>query len=99
MMTMLPSQTLVMGPIEKELVDTDAKAKEMGLKGEMIGVLADIRAKEGRQAVSDAITKSGKTLRTIIHNAGVNTPCKMMMDIGVEDWERVITCACRSSTK
>eukprot|EP00468_Gymnochlora_sp_CCMP2014_P007246 CAMPEP_0167752364 /NCGR_PEP_ID=MMETSP0110_2-20121227/7098_1 /TAXON_ID=629695 /ORGANISM="Gymnochlora sp., Strain CCMP2014" /LENGTH=292 /DNA_ID=CAMNT_0007637973 /DNA_START=295 /DNA_END=1173 /DNA_ORIENTATION=- len=82
--------TIVMGPFEKELEDTKAKADAAGLKGEMIGVVGDVRYPEGSQAVVDAVKATGKTLRVIIHNAGVNTPCKPMMELSREEWDRVM---------
>lgn len=69
---------------------TQAKADEMGLKGQMIPVIGDIRDKDGRAKVAQAIEETGKTLRVLIHNAGVNTPCKMMMDLTPEEWDRVM---------
>eukprot|EP00467_Chlorarachnion_reptans_P002736 CAMPEP_0114525550 /NCGR_PEP_ID=MMETSP0109-20121206/22495_1 /TAXON_ID=29199 /ORGANISM="Chlorarachnion reptans, Strain CCCM449" /LENGTH=310 /DNA_ID=CAMNT_0001707161 /DNA_START=27 /DNA_END=959 /DNA_ORIENTATION=- len=80
--------TLVMDM--KEPTDTAAKAKEMGLKGEMLSVVADVTSQEGREAVAQAVADSGKTLRILIHNAGVNTPCKMMTDLSVKEWDRVM---------
>eukprot|EP00471_Norrisiella_sphaerica_P001524 CAMPEP_0184483288 /NCGR_PEP_ID=MMETSP0113_2-20130426/4922_1 /TAXON_ID=91329 /ORGANISM="Norrisiella sphaerica, Strain BC52" /LENGTH=298 /DNA_ID=CAMNT_0026863589 /DNA_START=1054 /DNA_END=1950 /DNA_ORIENTATION=+ len=82
--------TVVMGPIEKELEDTAALVKESGVAGEYIPVLADIREDAGRKKCADAIKATGKDLRVLIHNAGVNTPCKMMMDLSVAEWDRVM---------
>lgn len=74
----------------KEPTSTMSKAKELGLKGEMLSVVSDITSKEGREAVAQAVADSGKTLRVIIHNAGVNTPCKMMTELTEKEWDRVI---------
>jgi len=81
---------VVMGPIQKELDDTMALAKSEDVKGEMIPVLADIREDSGRKAVADAVKSTGKDLRVLIHNAGVNTPCKKMMDLSPAEWDRVM---------
>eukprot|EP00467_Chlorarachnion_reptans_P002388 CAMPEP_0114512436 /NCGR_PEP_ID=MMETSP0109-20121206/14974_1 /TAXON_ID=29199 /ORGANISM="Chlorarachnion reptans, Strain CCCM449" /LENGTH=306 /DNA_ID=CAMNT_0001692119 /DNA_START=72 /DNA_END=992 /DNA_ORIENTATION=+ len=72
----------------KALKATEELAKD--LKGEFIGVQGDIRDPKGREAVAEAVRKTGKPLRTLVHNAGVNTPCKMMMDLTPQGWERAM---------
>jgi len=72
----------------KALKATADLAKD--LPGDFIGVIGDIRSEKGRKDVAEAVKKTGKPLRTLIHNAGVNTPCKLMMDLKPAEWERVM---------
>jgi len=73
---------------EKGLAETNELAQ--GLKGNLVQVLGDIRSSDSREALVEAVKGTGKPLRTLIHNAGVNTPCKMMMDLEEGSWERVM---------
>jgi len=81
---------LIMGPFPKQLEETAALVDKMGLKGTLMCVKGDIRSPEGRKGVYEAIEKSQKTLRVLIHNAGVNTPCKNMMDLEEGEWNRAL---------
>jgi len=74
----------------KALSATEDIVKAKGLKGKFIGVIGDIRDGKSRKAVAEAVKKTGKPLRLLIHNAGVNTPCKMMMELSEPAWERVM---------
>jgi len=74
----------------KALEATEKLAKSMNLKGDFVGVIGDIRDSKSRAAVAAAVQKTGKPLRTLIHNAGVNTPCKMMMELDERSWGRVM---------
>mmetsp|Transcript_4679 Transcript_4679/g.6623 ORF Transcript_4679/g.6623 Transcript_4679/m.6623 type:complete len:295 (+) Transcript_4679:90-974(+) len=81
---------VVMDFNEKALAATQEQAKKKGFKGLMVGVKGDIRDAKSRQAVADAVKANGGVLRTLIHNAGVNTPCKKMMELDPASWERVM---------
>jgi|ERR1711998_37398 len=81
---------LIMGPFANQLEETTALVDKMKLKGTLMTVKGDIRSPEGRKGVYEAIEKSQKTLRVIIHNAGVNTPCKNMMDLKEAEWNRAM---------
>mmetsp|Transcript_13777 Transcript_13777/g.20798 ORF Transcript_13777/g.20798 Transcript_13777/m.20798 type:complete len:308 (-) Transcript_13777:264-1187(-) len=74
----------------KALESTKALAQEKKLPGEMVNVVGDIRDPKARAAVAEAVKATGRTLRLLIHNAGVNTPCKMMMDLKEAEWARVM---------
>jgi len=73
----------------KGLEETRDLSKD--LPGDFVSVVGDVCDKDGRKAVAEVVEKTGKPLRTLIHNAGVNTPCKMMMDLTIAEWERVIS--------
>uniref|UniRef100_A0A6U2YXS5 NAD(P)-binding protein n=1 Tax=Lotharella globosa TaxID=91324 RepID=A0A6U2YXS5_9EUKA len=79
---------VVMDYNKKALEATSALADK--LPGKFVGVAGDIRSEESRNAVADAVKKTGQPLRMLIHNAGVNTPCKMMMDLKPAEWMRVM---------
>ncbi|GAB5358532.1 hypothetical protein AAMO2058_000466400 [Amorphochlora amoebiformis] len=83
---------LVVGRREAALQETKQLAEEQGLKGKIIPVVADVTEEKGRQAVVDAVeklAKGGATLRGLVHNAAVNTPCKRMMEIPQDEWLKV----------
>jgi len=74
----------------KAIKATEEIAKKAGHPGKLIGVVADIRDPKGRAAVAEAVKSTGLPLRVLVHNAGVNTPCKMMMDLSDKEWGRVM---------
>eukprot|EP00471_Norrisiella_sphaerica_P007067 CAMPEP_0184491018 /NCGR_PEP_ID=MMETSP0113_2-20130426/19438_1 /TAXON_ID=91329 /ORGANISM="Norrisiella sphaerica, Strain BC52" /LENGTH=321 /DNA_ID=CAMNT_0026875189 /DNA_START=388 /DNA_END=1353 /DNA_ORIENTATION=- len=84
---------LIVGRTEDKLVGTQQMAKEMGLKGSVEIVGADVTCQEGRDKIVEKVMQlrdeKGAVLRTIVHNAGVNTPCKPMMEISEKEWNFV----------
>eukprot|EP00466_Bigelowiella_natans_P005705 jgi/Bigna1/89296/estExt_fgenesh1_pg.C_460139 len=85
--------TLIVGRRANALEDTVKMAQEKGFKGEIIGVAADVTTREGRSKVKEAVAQltkdRGMTLRGLVHNAAVNTPCKKMMELDEDDWLKV----------
>jgi len=79
---------VVMDFNSKALEATQNLAKNF--PGTMVGVIGDIRDPKGRKAVADAVKATGKPLRILVHNAGVNTPCKLMMNLKPAEWERAL---------
>jgi len=82
-----------MSPVQKELDDLQAyvDSKVVSPLSVYVPVCADIRSAEGCSAVAEAVrAQSERVLRVIVHNAGVNVPCKMMMQLNREEWSKVM---------
>jgi len=81
---------MIVGHLADQNAATVTLAKEKTISQNLICVEADLCQVDGRKAVAQAVRACGISLRILIQCAGVNTPCKPMMELDEKEWSRVM---------